>query len=375
MGATTPPSPGTGPANAPASQSARTTHGGEEQDTTPTVQGTSIEERLERMIEEKLRPLLNQRLRESQDEANIPSIERALPILSEATPDPVVATPRAGSKRRTEDDLPSRPVKRNLKPEKLPEYRGKTVREHLEFFRRAEIAFRLTPEEFEDDLRKVLFVMQYLQGEPQDAWYRHYETADLNLLTWEQFKEFMLDLVEDPVNRQLHIAQRYEDAAQQPRQSAQSFAAYLSSLEAQLNPFTEEQQVFAFFCKLRPELRKQVAMYQDLPKTRESMVALATRVENSMKGTSTTPARNQATDSPTNSQKEQGNRNPGASSKPPQTTPKDLSGITCYNCGEKGHYANSCPKSQNPNMMSIASVTTSGNDWPPAEPLHRRGAQ
>ena len=61
--------------------------------------------------------------------------------------------------------------------------------------------------------------------------------------TWEQYKTFLLDLIEDPANRELDAAQLYEDAKQRPGQTAQQFKQYLITLEGQLDePYTTAQR-------------------------------------------------------------------------------------------------------------------------------------
>jgi hypothetical protein len=66
-------------------------------------------------------------------------------------------------------------VKRTLKPKDLAEYKGRTLKEHREFFRSCKIAFRLLPLEFRLDKDKVLWAMQYLVGDLRELWYTHYE--------------------------------------------------------------------------------------------------------------------------------------------------------------------------------------------------------
>ena len=55
---------------------------------------------------------------------------------------------------------------RTLKPEKLEPYYGKTAREHRDWTRSADTAFRLSPSYFRTDRSKVLFAMQSLRGDP-----------------------------------------------------------------------------------------------------------------------------------------------------------------------------------------------------------------
>ena len=91
--------------------------------------------------------------------------------------------------------------------------------------------------------------------------------------------EYLLDLVEDPVNRQLSTAQAYMDTSQNKTQSVHSFAAYLDNLKAQLPPYTEAQRVNHFLTKLRPSICQALTNYQDLPTTRNSLKALTAHLE------------------------------------------------------------------------------------------------
>ncbi len=59
---------------------------------------------------------------------------------------------------------------------------------------------------------------------------------------------------QDLVNRQLHNAQLYSNTRLNPDQSVQSFDAYLSGIEAQIPPFSEEHRRIKFFTKLRLDL-------------------------------------------------------------------------------------------------------------------------
>ena len=61
--------------------------------------------------------------------------------------------------------------------------------------------------------------MQYLRGNPADAWDREERTRGEDNTTWESFKQFLQDLSSDPVNRGLTVAQSYDKAYQGPLQT------------------------------------------------------------------------------------------------------------------------------------------------------------
>ena len=92
--------------------------------------------------------------------------------------------------------------------------------------------------------------MQSLKGDPKEQWHNERTRALVIASSWEYFTNFLLDKVEDPVNRQLNINQEFTDAKQQPSQSVAAIDAYLTSLEAQLLPFTKSQRTSALMTRL-----------------------------------------------------------------------------------------------------------------------------
>lgn len=276
-----------------------------------------------------------------------------------------------GSKRSSGGDL-AIPIRRNLRPERLEFYRGKTLKEHREFFRRAENAFRLTPENFLSDNTKIVYAMQYLRGEPEEAWARHYDACNPHTISWSHFKTFLLNLVEDPVNRQLDATQQYQDAKQKQGQTVHAFETYLSELEAQLPvQYTEEQSHLHLFTRLRPELRTAITNYQNIPTTRYGLVALAARLEKNQtkptqprqerqeeKGRHKHPYKQRRRSDGKPLDKRERSRE-GSNERKPQG---DRSNVICYKCNRKGHYAPDCRSKtkSDANRTPIASATKPG---------------
>lgn len=189
-------------------------------------------------------------------------------------------------KRNASQQPVSIPARRTLKPRSPNEYRGKNLKEHREFFRSCEIAFRLLPQEFATSNDKVLWAMQYLGGDPRELWYAHYEHAFEALATtpsWAYFKQYMLDLLADPINRSLDAATAHAQAMQRKDQSVRSFATYLEVIEEQLTPYTETQRVQHLFSKLRPELQRAVTNYHQIPATRDALIALGSTLERNLR--------------------------------------------------------------------------------------------
>ena len=59
----------------------------------------------------------------------------------------------------------------------------------------------------------ILWAQQYLTEEPKDAYYREVNSKGL-ISTWEDYKRFFLDLIENPMNHQISTTQNYKDGAQ-----------------------------------------------------------------------------------------------------------------------------------------------------------------
>ena len=281
--------------------------------------------------------------------------------------EPVVATGKRGSHARRNRDTSETPEPHlpKLRPMKLNEYHGKSIREHREWTRDAQTAFRQAKAYFRTEESKILYAMGFLKGDAKEMWYNHESEHPADTLTWKDFTTFLLDNIEDPVNRSLDAQQRFEDARQLQSQSVQQFSVYLEGVEAQLYyPFSEEQRVTQFFTKIRPELQIQITnVGRELPKTRAALLALAIRLEVNVKKTNPQYAqkqknhnnggqggkkrkRDKGNDDHNDDNRNNGNKESQSKRKKKGGSSgngkKDHSHLTCFNCGEPGHISTNC---------------------------------
>jgi hypothetical protein len=182
--------------------------------------------------------------------------------------------PSARSAHAEHSGLSNRPQLR--KPEV---FRGKTLKEAREFIHTLELVFALAPSAYSSDRNRVLYGVMFLASAPRETWGHSHSVADLGDYTWEDFKKFVVDTVEDPVNRSLSTTVAYETARQADNQTAQAFATELATLEEQMDPYTPEQRTRHLLAKLKPALRTLIVTHHEVPKRREDLVSLATRLE------------------------------------------------------------------------------------------------
>jgi hypothetical protein len=240
-----------------------------------------------------------------------------------------------------------------------------------------DVNFRRDPRQFNDDVAKVLYAMQCLRGEPRDRWRAREAEQGRDRASWQAFSDFLLDLIQNPVNRQLNTAQRYADARQRVGQSIHTYVTYIEGLEDELPVYTEEQRRLHLLTTFRSEIRTAITNHQVIPDTRTGLIALAARLEENMNsrqhaGSTSNHRRETATSTQGTNRVEKRytevvqNSGPprGANATPVRTQrggfgPRpghfparqqaglgnpglNSATVTCYRCGRVGHYANAC---------------------------------
>ena len=114
-------------------------------------------------------------------------------------------------KWQTEEIIVLVVLKRTLQPECLSLYYKKIIQKHLNFCCSAETAFLLTLKNYSTDESKILYIMQFLMSKSHNIWYHHYTTISLKNKSWKYFTEYLLDIVKNLMNHQLHSAQIYTE--------------------------------------------------------------------------------------------------------------------------------------------------------------------
>ena len=347
--------------------------------TTPSSSTTGATAAMERRLEEMQAQLdqVNTELAARNLEAQAAQVRAGMPIRSA----PAVAPP-------------AEPKPKSLRPNTLPKYKGQSEGEHIRWFREAGIEILRCPDYFPTEEAKILWAMPSLDGDPQIQWFQHTnEGSELAGTTFEDFKQFLLNLVSDPVNRRLLAYERFESARQLPNQKVSVFKAYLEETESHLPEFTEAHRANLFLAKLNAELKSKILSTGEAASTREGILAKAIMQEKTLErvrsgggntSTHSKPSKSSPNKSKGFSNKSNDQSNSQSSSRRgtganDQREVRDstkrkrerdetarLKDVTCYGCNEKGHYKSDCPNPQKWTVGAVKAEEPKKEQAPPA---------
>ncbi len=156
----------------------------------------------------------------------------------------------------------------------LKKYHDKIIREHREWIRDVKISFQNIFWYFENDKKKILYCMIYLKNESKKLWFNHEETMFAAQQMWFDFIDFFLNLIEDLMNWDINVTQRYANALQRSDQIIWTFATHLSILKHQLLLYNDKHKRAHLFIKLRSELRVIITNVQLISITWNALIDL-----------------------------------------------------------------------------------------------------
>lgn len=167
------------------------------------------------------------------------------------------------------------------KMRELEVYEGKTITEAQVFIGRAERQFRTDKGYyFPTDQAKIDHCVEAFNQKLFQKW-SSYEFDHFGLnITWEQFKDFILEAIMDKDNRRLDTVAKHERATQREDESVDDFVIYLDALERELDVKDESYRWQTLYGKLREDIRARISFYAEIPQTRQGLISLARRVEN-----------------------------------------------------------------------------------------------
>lgn len=239
-------------------------------------------------------------------------------------------------------------------------YFGDSLTKFRVFERTLERQFRANNFMYPTDDIKILYASSYLGGIAERLWSNKEKElfAKDKQPTWEDFKEFLRDQVDDTHNcHKFVVALRFHSLMQQPNQSVKVFQVEAEELMDKVmpkrTPEINELRIQFFFAKLLPHLRHAILQTHEKPQTLSELVSLANSFEqlHELQRKKRPSGTTQKSKKPQESNKKR-KRNYDEMSGTGQ--PKHQSSLSkkkkkkwrdqnlCYLCSGSGHYAKDC---------------------------------
>ncbi len=99
---------------------------------------------------------------------------------------------------------------------------------------------------------------------------------------WFNFIDFLLNLIENSMNRDINMTQQYANALQRSNQMIWMFAVHLSILKHQLSLYNDEHKWAHLFIKLRSELHVIITNVQSISITWNALINLVARLKTNL---------------------------------------------------------------------------------------------
>jgi hypothetical protein len=113
--------------------------------------------------------------------------------------------------------------KRTIKLDKISLYHDKSIKKHRDYVRNLTTIFRLIFDDFSTKNLKIVYVMQSLAEKFKKTWYWFEEQNLDHDYTFKKYCEYLLDLIENSINRHFHHAQFFSNAKQEKKTIDASF--------------------------------------------------------------------------------------------------------------------------------------------------------
>jgi hypothetical protein len=186
------------------------------------------------------------------------------------------------SEDTSSEDTSKRRRHYGMKPEEPSIYAAKNLREHNEWLLDVENVFTIMHHEYRHNADKVAYAQQWLRGDHRATWDRYLKASEKGV-TFSEFCEVLLNMLQSPGLRTYSTVRQYLAAQQRKDQSVVSFVSHLDTLEGEMLPYTDDQRRMHLLCKLRPDLQQSILRHNEVPPTRGELITLAMRLEDAKK--------------------------------------------------------------------------------------------
>jgi len=189
--------------------------------------------------------------------------------------------------------------------------------------------------------------------------------------TWFNFIDFLLNLIENSMNRNIDVTQQYVNASQRSDQMIWMFATHLSILKHQLSLYSNDHKRAHLFIKLRSELHVIITNVQSISITWDALIDLVAWLKTNLQKEHVLSSK-QSWDENSHdrdrinkkihSKWKKSHRSiklnslSKTSSHASSYYSKNLFNITCYMCNQKNHYFTDCKNEKIKNKSKESDV-------------------
>ena len=174
---------------------------------------------------------------------------------------------------------------KSLKFDKLKNYKNFFEKKHRHWIRDAKLMFIKCFDYFLNNKSKILQCMIFLIDDSQTQWFSHCNNnINLNDVTFDDFEDFLLNLIVDSVNRRLNVYERWKNVKQNSNQKISIFKIYLKNLKSHLLEFEKIHKAFIFFVKLRFELKQKILNIDNVSNIRKNILGVVIMQKKNLKG-------------------------------------------------------------------------------------------
>ena len=171
-----------------------------------------------------------------------------------------------------------------FKFDKLKNYKSFFEKKHRHWMRDAKLTFIKNLNYFSNNRTKILWCMFFLISDSQAQWFSHIDNDEnLNDVIFDDFENFLLNLIVDSVNRRLNVYKRWKNVKQNSNQKVSIFKIYLKNLKNHLLEFEKIHKTFIFFVKFRFEFKQKILNIDNVSNTRKNILSVVIMQKKNLK--------------------------------------------------------------------------------------------
>ncbi len=164
---------------------------------------------------------------------------------------------------------------KSLKLKKLKSYKSLSVDKYITWFRKIDINIMRFSTYFTTNKNKILYCMLFLENDVATQWYsRTNNGAKLKSEIFEEFRQFLLNLIANFANRRLLVYERWKNARQKSNQKIIAFKKYLNELETHLSSLLEKHRIYIFLIKLKSNLKVKILDIDNVSNIRDELLTI-----------------------------------------------------------------------------------------------------